>query len=96
MSYNLIKALRPQTLRMLVEEGIVYSKENTMRAENGRPINPIATQKIMNWGENAIIEAQRMKKQGKSNEEIKEKLDSYMEELGLQIDEQYEYQKSIF
>ena len=96
MSHNLIKGLRADTLRYLVETGIVYSKENTKRSESSRPINPIATQKIMNWGENAILEADRLKREGKSDEEIKEKLDFYMEELGLQIYEQYEFQKMIF
>lgn len=96
MSHNLIKGLRADTLRYLVETGIVYSKENTKRSESSRPINPIATQKIMDWGENAILEAQRLKREGKTNEEIKEKLDFYMEELGLQIYEQYKFQQSIF
>ena len=96
MSHNLIKGLRADTLRYLVETGIVYSKENTKRSESSRPINPIATQKIMDWGENAILEADRLKREGKSDEEIKEKLDFYMEELGLQIYEQYKFQQSIF
>ena len=96
MSHNLIKGLRIDTLRYLIDEGIVFSKENIKRAESSRPINPIATQKIMDWGENAILEAQRLKKEGKTNEEIKEKLDFYMEELGLQIYEQYRFQQSIF
>ena len=61
MSHNLIKGLRADTLRYLVETGIVYSKENTKRSESSRPINPIATQKIMDWGENAILEADRLK-----------------------------------
>lgn len=96
MSHNLIKGLRADTLRYLVETGIVYSKENTKRSESSRPINPIATQKIMDWGENAILEADRLKREGKSDEEIKEKLDFYMEELGLQIYEQYKFQQEIF
>ena len=96
MSHNLIKGLRINTLRYLIDEGIVFSKENIKRAESSRPINPIATQKIMDWGENAILEAQRLKREGKTNEEIKEKLDFYMEELGLQIYEQYRFQQSIF
>ena len=96
MSHNLIKGLRINTLRHLIDEGIVFSKENIKRAESSRPINPIATQKIMDWGENAILEAQRLKREGKTNEEIKEKLDFYMEELGLQIYEQYRFQQSIF
>ena len=96
MSHNLIKGLRADTLRYLVETGIVYSKENIKRSESSRPINPIATQKIMDWGENAILEADRLKREGKSDEEIKEKLDFYMEELGLQIYEQYKFQQAIF
>jgi hypothetical protein len=96
MSHNLIKGLRIDTLRHLIDEGIVFSKENIKRAESSRPINPIATQKIMDWGENAVLEAQRLKREGKTNEEVKEKLDFYMEELGLQIYEQYRFQQSIF
>jgi hypothetical protein len=42
------------------------------------------------------LEAQRLKRIGKSNEEIKEQLDNYMEELGLQIYEQYKYQQAIY
>lgn len=96
MSNNLIKGLRINTLRRLIDEGIVYSKENVSRAEGSRVIKPIATQKIMDWGENAVLEAQRLKRDGKTNEEIKEQLDFYMEELGLQIYEQYRFQQSIF
>jgi hypothetical protein len=50
----------------------------------------------MDFGENAVLEAQRLKRIGKSNEEIKEQLDNYMEELGLQIYEQYKYQQAIY
>ena len=96
MSHNIIKGLRINTLRYLIDEGIVFSKENIKRAESSRPINPIATHKIMDWGENAILEAQRLKREGKTNEEIKEKLDFYMEELGLQIYEQYKFQQAIY
>ena len=87
MSHNLIKGLKINTFRNLVEQGIIYSKENVNRAEYGR---------VMDFGENAVLEAQRLKRVGKSNEEIKKHLDNYMEELGLQIYEQYKYQQAIY
>jgi len=96
MSHNLIKGLKINTLRNLVEQGIIYSKENVCRAEFGRVIKPVATQRVVDFGENAVLEAQRLKKIGKTNEEIKEQLDSYMEELGLQIYEQYKYQQAVY
>jgi hypothetical protein len=96
MSHNLIKGLKINTFRHLVETGIIYSKENVNRAEFGRVIKPVATSRIMDFGENAVLEAQRLKRVGKSNEEIKEHLDNYMEELGLQIYEQYKYQQAIY
>jgi hypothetical protein len=96
MSHNLIKGLKINTFRHLVETGIIYSKENVNRAEFGRVIKPVATSRIMDFGENAVLEAQRLKRVGKSNEEIKEQLDNYMEELGLQIYEQYKYQQAIY
>jgi hypothetical protein len=96
MSHNLIKGLKINTFRHLVETGIIYSKENVNRAEFGRVIKPVATSRIMDFGENAVLEAQRLKRIGKSNEEIKEQLDNYMEELGLQIYEQYKYQQAIY
>ena len=96
MSHNLIKGLRINTLRNLIEQGIIYSKENVSRAEGSRVIKPVATQRIVDWGENAVLEAERLKKLGKTNEEIKKQLDSYMEELGLQIYEQYKFQQAIY
>ena len=83
-------------MRGLVEEGIIYSKENTVRAEHGKPINYVTTSKIMNYCETAVVDAINMKKEGKSKDEIKEHLDSLLEDLGLQIYEQYRYQQAVY
>ena len=96
MALDVIKGLRPDTMRYLAKTGIIYSKENTARAERGVQIQTVGTSKIMNYCETAVLDAMRMKKKGKSNEEIKEHLDSLLEELGYQIYEQYRFQQSIY
>ena len=96
MALNVIKKLRPDTMRMLVEEGIILSKENTDRAKRGVRIQSVGNEKIMNYCETAVLNAINMKKKGKSDEEVKEHLDSLLEELGYQIYEQYRYQQQIY
>lgn len=96
MALDVIKGLRPSIMRGLVEEGIIYSKENTGRAEHGRPINTVGTTKIMNYCETAVLDAIRMNNKGKSKDEIKEHLDSLLEDLGLQIYEQYRFQQAVY
>jgi hypothetical protein len=93
---NVIEGLRPNVMKNLVAEGIIYSKENTGRAEHGRPINTVGTTKIMEHGETAVLDAIRMNNKGKSKEEIKEHLDSLLDDLGLQIYEQYRYQQAVY
>ena len=96
MALDVINGLRQKIMRNFVEEGIIYSKENTARAEHSRPINTIGTSKIMNYCETAVMDAINMKKKGKSNEEVKEYLDSLLEDLGLQIYEQYRFQQAVY
>ena len=96
MALDVIKGLRPSIMKNFVEEGIIYSKENTGRAEHGRPINTVGTSKIMDFGETAVLDAIRMNNKGKSKDEIKEHLDSLLDELGLQIYEQYRFQQAVY
>lgn len=96
MALDVIKGLRPNIMKGLVKEGIIYSKENTGRAEHGRPINNVGTTKIMNYCETAVLDAIRMNNKGKSKDEIKEHLDSLLEDLGLQIYEQYRFQQAVY
>ena len=96
MAYDVIKGLRPSIMKNFVEEGIIYSKENTGRAEHGRPINTVGTSKIMNYCETAVLDAIRMNNKGKSKDEIKEHLDSLVKDMGYQIYEQYRFQQAVY
>ena len=96
MALDVIRGLRQKIMKNFVEEGIIYSKENTARAEHSRPINTIGTSKIMDYCETAVMDAINMKKKGKSNEEVKEYLDTLLEDLGLQIYEQYRFQQAVY
>ena len=96
MPLGVIKKLKPKTMRFLVETGIIHSKENTERAEKGVAAVPVGNQKLLDYCENAVFDAMRMKEEGKSNEEIQEHLDSLLEELGYHIYEQYRFQKEIY
>jgi len=96
MTLDVIKGLRPSIMKSLVKDGIIYSKENSGRAEHGRIINAVSTGKIMNYCETAVLDAIRMNNKGKSKDEIKEHLDSLLEDLGLQIYEQYRFQQAVY
>ena len=96
MALNVIKKLRPDIMRTLVEQGIINSKENTERAEHGRAINVVSTSKIMNYCETAVVDAINMNKDGKSKDEIKEHLDSLVKDMGYQIYEQYRFQQAVY
>ena len=96
MALNVIKKLRPDIMRSLVELGIINSKENTGRAEHGRPINVVSTSKIMNYCETAVVDSINMNKDCKSKDEIKEHLDSLVKDMGYQIYEQYRFQQAVY
>lgn len=96
MALDVIKGLRQKIMKNLVAEGIIYSKENTARAEHSKPINTVGTSKIMNYCETAVLDAIRMNNKGKSKDEIKEHLDTLLEDLGLQIYEQYRFQQAVY
>ena len=96
MTLGVIKQLRPKTMRYLVEQGIIHSKENTERAERGVGAVPVGNTKLMDYCEHAVLDAINMKEKGKSNEEIKEHLDSLLKELGYHIYEQYRFQQEIY
>ena len=96
MPLGVIKKLKPNTMRDLVETGIIHSKENTERAKRGVGAIPVGNTKLIDYCEHAALDAIRMKKRGHSDEKIKEHLDSLLEELGYQIYEQYRFQQQIY
>lgn len=96
MSYGIIKGIRRKVFTALEEDGFITSKENTKRFESKRPIQPLATRKIHDWCEDSILTANRMLKEGKTDEEVKEYLDSLIGDLGDQIYEQYKFQQLLY
>jgi|DEB0MinimDraft_4_1074332.scaffolds.fasta_scaffold13498_3 DNA-binding transcriptional regulator YhcF (GntR family) len=96
MAFNVIPNIKRKIFESLMQDGMITSVENTKRYESNRPVQVISTQKIQNWTETAIHEVASMKKKGKSNEEIKAHIDSYVDDLGQQISEQYEFQKALY
>lgn len=96
MPLGVIKKLKPNTMRGLVETGIIHSKENTERAKRGVEAIPVSNTKLIDICEHAVLDAIRMKRKGDSDEEIKKHLDSQLEELGFHIYEQYRFQQQIY